>query len=198
MSRANTLVFALLVLNSLLGVLCLVVARGERKSSALKLWGWGLLTYSAGLLITIPAFLPFGPRKIVGNALIAFTPILTVAGLLRHTRWRLHRQWTVAGLAASVLPIVFNHTLGRSLPVVDLLAPAPIANVLFVIAAVALLRDPPSDARAAARFLAGILIASVAVWTARMTLLWLSLGASPDRDRADLTISLFVIAQLVI
>ena len=46
MTRASTL---------LLGVLCLVVGRGERRSAALRLWGWGLLVYSAGILITLPS-----------------------------------------------------------------------------------------------------------------------------------------------
>ncbi|MGZ5039996.1 MAG: diguanylate cyclase domain-containing protein [Usitatibacter sp.] len=49
MSRAQTLVLALLVLHLLLGGLCLVIARGEHKSLALRWWGWGLLVYSAGV-----------------------------------------------------------------------------------------------------------------------------------------------------
>ena len=53
MSRAQTLVFALLALHVLLGVLCVVIARGEHKSNALRWWGWGLLIYAAGLLSTI-------------------------------------------------------------------------------------------------------------------------------------------------
>src|SRR5215467_6075023 len=185
MSRANTLVFALLVLNALLGALCLVVARGERKSPALRLWAWGLFVYSLGLLITIPASLPFHLRKIVGNSLIAYAPVLTASGLLQHTRFRLSRLWTAVGLTATVLVILGNHLFGRSAPLLDFLAPAPIANVLFIFAAVALMSDPPPDARAAGRFLAGILIVTVAVWTARMIMLWQSLGGSPDRDRAD-------------
>ena len=65
------MLLALLVLNCLLGVLCLIVARGERRSAALRLWGWGLLAYAVGLLITIPPAIPLALRKVSGNALIA-------------------------------------------------------------------------------------------------------------------------------
>ncbi|HEY7214557.1 MAG TPA: hypothetical protein VIC28_08000, partial [Thermoanaerobaculia bacterium] len=68
MSRASTLLLALLILNTLLGFLCLAVARGQRHSRAMRLWGWGLLVYSAGILIGIPEALPFDFRKVVGDA----------------------------------------------------------------------------------------------------------------------------------
>src|SRR3954453_3920632 len=112
MSRASTLLVALLILNVLLGSLCLVVARGERESRALRFWGWGLLVYSIGILITIPDFLPFALRKIAGNSLIAYAPILTTAGVLSHTSLRLNRRWIRAGFIASVIPIVVNHLSG--------------------------------------------------------------------------------------
>jgi diguanylate cyclase (GGDEF)-like protein len=198
MTRASTLLLALLVLNVLLGVLCLIVARGERRSLALRLWGWGLLVYSAGILITLPSPIPIAMAKIVGNAMIAYAPILTVGGLLAQTTVRLNQRWTTFGFALSVLPIVINHLRPNFVVLVDLLAPAPIANVLFVIGAVALVRHPPEEARSAARFLAGILVFSVLVWTVRLLFIGLSIGGTNDRERADLTIALFAIAQIVI
>ena len=135
MTRASTLLLALLVLNTLLGVLCLVVARGERRSAALRLWGWGLLVYSAGLLVTLPSAIPVTIAKIAGNSLIAYAPILNVAGLLQNTSFRLNRRWTTLGFAASVLPIVVNHLRPTFVVLVDLLSPAPIANVLFILGA---------------------------------------------------------------
>ncbi len=198
MTRGSTLLLALLIMNVLMGTLCLVVARGERRSAALRLWGWGLLVYAAGILITIPAQLPLGPRKIVGNALIAYSPILAVAGALSHTSHRLNRAWVTAGFAASVAPIVYNHLAGHSLVLVDLLSPAPIANVLFLIAAVDLARDPPPDARAAGRFLSAIFVFCVLVWTVRLTVIGFQIGGTNDRERGDLAIALFSIAQIVI
>jgi diguanylate cyclase (GGDEF)-like protein len=200
MSRASTLLLALLILNVLLGTLCLVVARGERRSPALRLWGWGLLVYSIGILITIPAFLPFALRKIVGNGLIAYAPILNISGVLHHTGLRLNRRWTTAAFLVSVAPIVVNHLgpLGSHPSVfVDILSPAPIADVLFLLAAWRLVRDPPADARVAARFLSSIFLFTVLLWTLRIVAIWTSLGGSNDRDRADLTIALFGIAQMV-
>jgi diguanylate cyclase (GGDEF)-like protein len=198
MTRASTLLLALLVLNILLGVLCLVVARGERRSAALRLWGWGLLVYSAGILITLPSPIPVAMAKIIGNGMIAYAPILSVSGLLMHTPTRLDVRWTHVGFAASVLPIVINHLRPNFVVLVDLLSPAPIANVLFVIGAVALVRRPLAEARSAARFLAAILGFSVVVWSLRLLFIWSTIRGTNDRERADLTIALFAIAQMVI
>ncbi len=200
MSRASTMLLALLILNVLLGALCLVVARGskgETGSRALRLWGWGLLVYSVGILITISEFLPFDLRKVVGNSLITFAPILTVEGVLSHTRFRLDRRWTAIALVVSLVPLLINHLGGRYEVLVDILAPAPIANVLFVFAVVALLRDPPPSAVGAARFLAAIFAFTVLVWSLRMVAIWASIGGTNDRERADLIVALFGIAQIV-
>lgn len=198
MSRASTMLLALLVMNVLLGVLSLVVARGERRSAALRLWGWGLLVYAIGLLITIPPAIPLTLRKVTGNGLIALAPVLTVAGLLRHTSVRLSRLWVGIGFAATVAAIAINHARSDYSVLFDMLAPAALANALYIVAAVALMRHPPADARNAARFLAGILAFCVLVWTVRIVLISVSLGGTNDRDRADLTIALFAIAQMVI
>ncbi len=197
MSRASTLLLALLILNALLGTLCLVVGRGERRSAALRLWGWGVLLYSAGILITIPPFLSLALRKIVGNAMIAYAPILTTEGVLSNTRFRLRRRWTTLAFLVSVIPIVINHLRPRPLVLVDFFAPAVIANVLFILAAVVLVRDPVAEARSASRFLAALMAFSVAIWTLRMISIFTSVGATNDRDRADLVIALFAIAQIV-
>ncbi|HYM00084.1 MAG TPA: diguanylate cyclase [Blastocatellia bacterium] len=198
MSRAATMVLALLVMNVLLGTLCVVVARGERKSDGLRLWGWGQLAYSIGLLITLAVFLPTALIKMVGNALIAYAPIPSVTGALVHTQYRLKTRWLAIGYVASVVPIVINHLRPHPLVLIDFLAPAPLANVLFVIAVVALIRRPPSDAKTAARFLAAIFLFAVLVWSLRMLSLWLSVGGTNNRDRSDLVVALFAIAQMVV
>ena len=158
MTRAEILLFSLLIVNILLGTLCVVVARKERKTESIWLWGWGLLVYAAGLLITIAPFLPFGFKKVLGNALIAYAPVLAVEGALSITRFRLKRTWLTIGLALSILPIVVNHLRSDYSVLVDILSPAPIANVLFIIAAVMLIKDPPQEAVAASRYLAAIFL----------------------------------------
>ena len=117
--------------------------------------------------------------------------------MVSHTTYRLRRRWLAAGFLASVLPIVVNHLGSRPSVLVDIVAPAPIANVLFLLAAVMLVRRPPADARAAAQFLAAIFVFTVLVWTLRIVGVWFSLGGTNDRDRADLTVALFSIAQMV-
>ena len=73
------------------------------------MWGWGLVVYSAGLLITLSAFVPEALRKIVGNALIAYAPILTVEGVLEYTPVRLKARWVTAAWVAVVVALVVNH-----------------------------------------------------------------------------------------
>jgi diguanylate cyclase (GGDEF)-like protein len=198
MTRASTLLLALLILNTLLGLLCLAIARGQRQSRALRLWGWGLLVYSAGILIAIPEALPFDFRKVVGNALIALTPILTIEGALSHNSFKLNRRWTAIAYLACVLPVLVNHLGSHPVVLVDILAPSPIANLLFLYGAVKLLGAPPPDAKIAARLLAGIFICAVLVWSVRMFAIWSSIGETNSGERADLTIALFSIAQMVI
>ena len=198
MSRAATLVLALLVLHLLLGPLCLVVARGERRSEALRIWGLGLLSYAAGLALTIAGALPVFVSKVAGNALIALAPILSIRGALGYTGMRLDRRWTWAAYAVTVAVIAANHLREPYSVLVDMMAPAPLANVLFAVGAFALVRRPPPDARSAARFVAGIFVLCIAVWSVRMLVLWLAMGGANDRERTDLTVSLFVIAQMVI
>src|SRR4051812_25838851 len=76
MSRAQTLVLALLTLHVLLGVLCVIIARGEHKAPALRWWGWGILTYAAGLFITLPFVVPRALAVAVGNSLITLAPVI--------------------------------------------------------------------------------------------------------------------------
>src|SRR5207244_10404830 len=107
----------------------------------------------------------------VVNAMTDYPPIHNVPGLLTHTSFRLGRRWTTLGFALSILPIVLNHLRPNFVVLIDLLSPAPIANVLFIIGSVALLRIPPAEARSAARFLAAILGFSVLVWSVRLLLI---------------------------
>jgi diguanylate cyclase (GGDEF)-like protein len=198
MSRAYTMVLALLVLNVLLGTLCVVVSRSERHSRPLSLWGWGALIYAAGLLLTMANFLPPMIAKVGGNALIAFAPIPMIDGVMAHTRFRLRWDWAWPAFIAVVLILVINSFAAQPLVLVNFIAPSLISNVLFLIGSVALLLDPPRDARTAARFLAAACLCATTLWTARVAMLLLKIGTTNDRDRADLIVALFAIGQMVI
>ena len=197
MTRAATLLLALLVINVLLGVICLVVARRDRTSRALRLWGAGLVVYALGLLVTIATFLPPWLSKIAGNGLICYAPILCMNGAIKHTHFRFNQRWLFAGFAVSILPVIVNHTLAHPVVLIDFVSSAPLANVLFLIGAWKLLADPAEDARSASRFVALAFIGSVIVWTARIGGLFVQIGGTNDRDRADLLVALFSIAQMV-
>jgi diguanylate cyclase (GGDEF)-like protein len=198
MSRAAVMVLALVVLNLLMGVLSLVVARRGRTSRALRLWGWGAVIYSLGLLITLATFLPVNLIKVIGNGMIAFAPVPMIAGVLYHTHYRLPLRWIGAAYLATLSLLIFNHLQPHPWVIIDFLGPAPLANALFLCGALALLLDPPRDARTAARFLSASFWFALAVWTARLILLWFNVGGTNDRDKADLTVSLFAIAQMVV
>jgi len=198
MSRAYTMVLALLALNVLLGSLCVLVSRSQRPSRPLALWGWGALIYAAGLALTLMNFLPPLVVKVGGNALIAFAPIPMIDGLLHHTRYRIRWEWAWPAFIAVVLLLLVNSLTASPMVLINFIAPSVISNIVFLIGGIALLIDSPRDAKTAARFLAAACLAAVALWTARVVMLVFKIGATNDRDRADLVIALFAIAQMII
>jgi diguanylate cyclase (GGDEF)-like protein len=198
MSRAQTLVFALLVLHLLLGALALVIGRGEHKSPALRWWGAGLLVYAGGLLVTIAS--PVMPRALalaLGNSLVTISPVLCAVGVLAHTRFHLNRQWVGAGVALTVLAILVNNFGGTPNVIVNLAAPTVIAVVLFLLAAWEIARDGPREALMARRFLAGMMVAAVITWLTRIAAMMILLDGTNDTMRIDTVISFFAIAQMV-
>ena len=94
MGRNDTLNVAILLMNVLLGGLCLGVARGGRVAPALRYWGWGLFVYTFGLLTVLSA--PLVPRSVAyffGNAVISWAPLISVRGLIWHTPTRFRHRW---------------------------------------------------------------------------------------------------------
>jgi diguanylate cyclase (GGDEF)-like protein len=197
MSRAQTLVLALLTLHILLGVLCLAISRGEHKAPALRWWGWGLLTYSAGLAATLPGMLPKMIGLTVGNGLVVIAPTLFVIGVLSYTRFRLSRLTYVIPAAVTIAILAINNFGGHFISTVNVFSPAVIAIVLFLVGAAALLREGPEDARSASRALAGLMFFAVATWIARIIVIIVYLAGTTDIQRVDMVISLFAILQMV-
>jgi diguanylate cyclase (GGDEF)-like protein len=198
MSRAQTLVLALLVLHLLLGALCLVIARGEHKSRALRWWGMGLLVYAGGLLVTMAgAFAPRAVALTLGNTLVAFSAAFCTLGVLAHTPVRLHRGAVGAGLAAAAGTLVFANVTGLQQLLVNMAAPTVVATALFLYAAWAIAARGPRDARAAGQFLGAMLVFAVATWLARIVAMLVVLAGDGDPERIDLVVSLFAIAQMV-
>jgi diguanylate cyclase (GGDEF)-like protein len=196
MTRASTMLLALLLVHCILGSLSLIVGRGMERPLALRYWGAGLLTYAVGILVSLPPHAPYGFNRVVGAAIVGLAAILTTTGLLKNTDWRLNLRWVGAAYLITILLLVANHTQPQYSVMFDFLAPSPFPNALFIFTIIALLRSPPPDARTAARFLAGVLIFAVALWTVRLWFLWRSVGWTNDRSRADFTIAVTAIGQI--
>ena len=198
MSNAQTVVLALLIMHFLLGALCLAVARGVRTVPALRIWGWGLLIYAVGLVITMQRLVPAAVGLTLGNALIAWASIVSVEGVLANTTYRLNRRWAYGALAVVIAALVAGNFAGEPRSLVNLSAPTAMAIGMFILGAYHLLRTPPAAARIAAMFLAGTMQLAIAVWILRTAFVWNIAIFSNDRNSIDLVISLFGIAQIVV
>ena len=198
MSRQQTLVLALLIMHVLLAVLCLAVARGERKMPALRLWGWGLLIYAVGLSLTLQRFTPTALAMILGNALIAWAPIVTVEGVLANTVVRMDRRWWYGALGVVISVLIYGNMVGEPRLLINICAPTIIAIGAFAYGAYHLFRTPPAAAVRAAMFLGATMLLAVAVWIMRTAFIWNIAVITNDRDSIDLVISLFAIAQIVV
>jgi len=197
-SRAQTLVLALLVLHVLLGALALVIGRGEHKSAALRWWGAGLLVYALGLVVTQAGLI--GARSValtVGNGLITAAPVLSAIGVLTHTRMRLHFGWIAAGVAATVVVLGWNNFSYAPTPLVNMAAPSVMAVVMFLLAAFVILREGPRESSMANQFLSAIMVVAVAAWVMRITAMYTAMQGSEDLSRIDAIVSFFAIAQMV-
>lgn len=82
MSRAQTIVLALLIMRFRPGALSLAVARGGRAVPSLRTWVWGLFIYAFGLVLTMQRVAQVAVSLTLGNSLIAWASVITVKGVL--------------------------------------------------------------------------------------------------------------------
>ena len=198
MARAQFLVLALLSVHVLLGALCLAASRGERDSPALRYWGWGLIAYAAGLAFTLGLVLPRPVANFLGNGLISVSPALAVHGVLQYTDRRLNWPVVWGGIAATLVVLAAGNFLMTASAVVNFVAPTVIATALFVHGAAMLLLRPVPDALRATRFVALVLASAVLVWWVRIIAMPPLLAEPIDRERLDMVVSSFAIAQILI
>ena len=194
------LFLGLLTMSMLLGVLVLALARGERKSVALRLWGWGLVIYAIGLMVILSGqVLPRDLTQILGNSLISLATLLTALGVFRHTKYQPGRGLAVGSLALVMIILIVNHShLFTPIRFLDVLAPTLYATVAYISVSWLLLRQPPAAAKAAAKFLVSTILLTLLVWNARMALVWFSLRGTTDPARANTIEALFSVAQMVL
>lgn len=197
MTRAQMLLLSLLLMHILLGVLSVMVSQGARRSPPLALWGKGLLIYAAGALVVIFGdFLGTAAKQIIGNALISLAGLTTAAAIVAYTRYRTGHLFPVGAWVLVVAVIAANHMFpGPPRFLVDVAAPTLYSSILYIGAAILLLRDPPESARSAAGFVSLMAILAVLIWNLRMVAVWIALGKANDPTHADLALSVFAIGQ---
>jgi diguanylate cyclase (GGDEF)-like protein len=93
---------ALPLLQLLLGGLCLSAFKSERHAEALRLWGWGLITGTAGVLLIL-TIEPLAYR-VVGGLLITGASMACFAGAIGYKRSRLRRRYRIAGYITCIAP----------------------------------------------------------------------------------------------
>ena len=195
---AKLLLLCLLTMSMLMGLLVLVVARGERKSLTLRLWGWGLVIYAFGMLTIISvAFLPVDLTQVVGNSLIALSALLTSRGVFMHTPARPDWRLMGAGWLLVILVLVLNHVFHEGL-LLDIAAPTLYASVLYALVSWQLIRHPPPSALGASRFLVTTIVLTLVVWNVRLALIWASLGHAANPERVYTLQAWFAVFQMLL
>ncbi len=198
MPRAQLLILALLSVHVMLGALCLAASRGERETPALRSWGWGLVVYAAGLAITLVTALPRPVANFGGNLLIAASSALTIHGALHCTDRRLIASVAIGAIAATAAVLAFGNFAIAPSMAVNFIAPTVTATGFFAYGVSMLALHPKPDAERPARFVALTLATAVLVWWARIIAMPPLLAEPVDRERLDLVVALFAIAQILV
>jgi diguanylate cyclase (GGDEF)-like protein len=198
MIRDDTLNIIILLMNVLLGALCLGVARGERAAPALRFWGWGLFLYTLGILAVLASrLLPQSLAYFCGNALITIAPLVSIRALLWHSATRFDSRWAAA-VAVPVLGVLaWNNFIGEVRPQLNFIAPTLVAIAAFVYAALRLLARLPADARATARLVAVVSLLAAAIWTVRLLFLTEVIPLNTPGSARTATVAL-AIGQLLV
>ncbi len=199
MPRAEFLTIALLCVHVALGLLCLGAARGEADARGIRHWGWGLLVYAIGLALSL-AGIPTKPVALfAGNLLIGSSAIVTTLGALRYTKRGLDLTSALVGLGIAAAALAYgNFAMSPPSHGFNVVVPTVVATVLFMHAGLALLRAPHDDAGRAARVVGGVLLAAVAIWWARIASMPALFAEPIDRQRMDIAIAIFAIAQILV
>jgi diguanylate cyclase (GGDEF)-like protein len=198
MGRAQFLILALLSVHVLLGVLCLAASRGEREAPALRFWGWGLVVYAAGLAFTLGLVFPKPVASFIGNSLIALSSALTIQGVLHYTDRRLNWPVSLGAVAATAVVLAVGNFALPASAAVNIIAPTVTATAFFAFGTAMLLLQPVRDAVRPTRFVAIVLASAVLVWWTRIIAMPPLLVEPIDRERLDMVVSAFAIAQVLV
>jgi len=198
MARAQFLILALLSVHVMLGGLCLAASRGERESPGLRWWGWGLVIYAAGLAFTLGLVFARPVASFLGNSLITLSAAFTIRGVLHYTDRRIHWPLSLAAVAATAVALAVGNFAMDASTAVNIVAPTVTATAFFAFGIAMLLLHPAPDAVRPTRFVAFVLATAVLVWWIRIIAMPPLLAEPVDRDRLDVVVSSFAIAQILV
>ncbi len=198
MIRDDTLNIVILLMNLLLGGLCLAVAREGRPTPALRYWGWGLFVYTAGILVVLSGrLLPQSLAYFCGSALITLAPLVSVRALLWHSATRLDPRWALALALPTIGLLAWNNLVGESQQLINLTAPTLVAIVVFVYGGLRLYRHSRNDVPATVGWLALVSLTAAALWSVRLLLLTKLIPLDDPSNLALATASLAIAHLLV-
>ena len=198
MARAQFLILALLSVHVMLGGLCLAASRGERESPGLRWWGWGLVVYAAGLAFTLGIVLTRPVANFAGNTLITLSSAFTIMGVLQYTDRRLNWPVSLGAVAATAVALAVGNFAMAASAAMNIIAPTVTATAFFAFGIAMLLLHPVPDAARPARFVALVLAVAVLVWWTRIIAMPPLLAEPVDRNRLDMVVSSFAIAQILV
>jgi len=191
LAKLPMLGLALLLVHLTLGGLSLAAARGVNRLRSVRLWGWGLIVYAAGVLfINLDSVFDYRPTHLIGNLLIAAGTIPLVQGLLVNSGRQANKRWAWAGLILTGLALLANCLFSTDPRPLNLIAPSPFAITMFVYGGITLWRHPLPPARNTCRLLAAGMLACSLLWSLRIA----ALLAADDTQGV---IDLFSIAQIL-
>ena len=194
MAKLPMLGLAVLLVHLTLGALSLAAARGGSRLHSVRLWGWGLIVYAAGLLLnSLGQIIGYGLCHVAGNLLIAASTVPLVQGLLVNSGKRIDKRWAGAALAVTALVLAANNFAGDQARLINLIAPSPFAIGIFLYGGVVLWRNPLPAACDTSRLLAAGMLACSVLWSARAA----SLFAVHDAESTQFVVDLFAIAQIL-
>jgi diguanylate cyclase (GGDEF)-like protein len=154
--------------------------------------------YAAGLAFTLGLVLPRPAGNFVGNSLISLSPVFTIQGVLHYTDRRLSWPLSLAGAGATMAVLAVGNFAMATSMAVNFIAPTVIATALFAYGTAMLLLHPAGDARRPARFVALVLAVAILVWWVRIISMPPLLAEPVDRERLDMVVSSFAIAQVLV
>ena len=152
----------------------------------------------AGLGFTLGLVFPRPVANFLGNTLISLSAVFTIQGVLQYTDRRLNWPVSLAAVAATAAVLAVGNMAMTASAAVNIVAPTVTATAFFAFGTAMLLLHPEPDAVRPSRFVAIVLACAILVWWTRIIAMPPLLAEPVDRERLDMVVSAFAIAQILV